>query len=137
MAKFILKDATVIINGVNLSDHVASVEISTGIADLDVTAMGAQGVQRSTGLRDEGFKVKMRQDFVPASVDATLWPIYIAGTAVPIEVRPTSAVVSTSNPKFTASVLLLEYAPLNGDVGSVGDADVAFAVDGVISRATA
>lgn len=137
MAKFVLKDADVVVNGVNLSDHVASVEISTSADDVNLTAMGAQGVQRQAGLRDESIKIKWRQDFAAAKVDATLWPIYSGQTTVNVVVKPFSGAVSATNPSYTGSCYLLDYIPLSGDVGSAADADSTFVVDGVITRAVA
>ena len=137
MGKFVLKDASVVVNSVDLSDHVASVEIATKADDVAVTAMGATGVNRLPGLRDESFKVKWRQDFAAAKVDATLWPLYSGSTSHTVVVKPTSAAVSATNPTFTGTCYLLDYTPLSGDVGSVADSDTTFTVDGVITRAVA
>lgn len=137
MAKLVLKDCSVVVNAVDLSDHVASVEISTQAADVETTAMGAAGVQRLPGLRDESISITWRQDYAAAKVDATLWPLYSAGTSHTVVVKPTSAAVSATNPTFTATCYLLEYQPVAGDVGDVANADTTFVVDGAITRATA
>lgn len=137
MAHLVLRDASVVINGVDLSDHVASVAIPVSRADVQDTAMGAEGVSRLAGLRDEQIQLTFRQDFAASEVDATLWPIYTAGTGVTAVVKPTSAAVGAGNPTFTATVLLLEYAPLDGEVGSIADATATLTVDGVITRAIA
>lgn len=137
MGHLILRDASVVFNGVDMSDHVASVEINTSREDGDDTAMGAEGKSRLAGLRDESISLTLRQDFAASEVDATFWPVYIAGTAVTVVIKPTSAAVGAGNPSFTASVLVLEYAPLAGEVGSVLDVEINLAVDGVITRAIA
>lgn len=137
MAKLILRDASVVVNGVDLSTYVKSVEIKSARADEDTTTMGAQGKGRLPGLKDESITVTWRQDFAAAKVDATLWPLYDNGTSHTVVVKPTSAAVSATNPTFTATCYLLDYAPISGDVGSVLDAQTTFSVDGVIVRATA
>lgn len=136
MAKFVLRDASVVVNAVDLSDHVASVEINMSAEDVATTAMGATGVTRLPGLRDESFTITWRQDFAAAEVDATLFPLYSGGTSHTVVVKPTSAAVGATNPTFTGTCYLLEYAPLSGEVGSVADSDTTFVVDGVITRAT-
>lgn len=136
MAKHILRDAYVLINSVNLSDHVESVEVGWKISDEEVTTMGASGKSRLAGLEDNDIKVNWLQDYAAASVDATLAPL-VRAAAFPIEIRPTSAAVSATNPKFTANVVLTDYSPVAGDVGSAHKVSTSFVVDGVITRATA
>ena len=99
--------------------------------------MGAEGMQRLAGLRDESIDVAFRQDFAAAQVDATLWPLYSGGTSFTVEIRPTSAAVGAGNPKWTGTCLIAEYTPVDGSVGDVAGADVTFEVDGVLTRATA
>lgn len=136
MAKLVLRDASIVINGVDLSNLCSSVEISTQAADVEVTAMGAAGVQRLPGLRDESISVTWRQDYAAGKVDATLWPLYSGGTAFTVDVKPTSAAASATNPKYTGTCYLLEYQPIAGDVGDVASADTTFVVDGALTRAT-
>jgi hypothetical protein len=136
VAKFVLKDALLIINGVTLSDHVREVAVDTNADDVESTTMGAAGKAREYGLRDEKVTVKWAQDYALANVDATLWPIYSGATKVSIEVRPTSGARSTTNPAYTGTVLLLDYNPLDGAVGTLAEATTTFTVDGVLTRQT-
>lgn len=136
MAHLVLRDASVVVNGVDLSDHVSEVALGTSRNIEEDTAMGANGVSRLAGLRDESITLTMRQDFAAAEVDATLWPLYSGGTAFTVVVKPTSAAVGATNPTFTATCLIEEYAPLSGSVGDVLDAEISLAVDDVIVRAT-
>jgi hypothetical protein len=127
-------NAQVIINGVDLSNRVASVEVNTGKADQEVTAMGAYGKSRRPGLADEGYKIKFRQDFALANVDATLAPLYLNGTSFVVEVRPVLAARSTTNPAYVANACyLLDYPPMTGDVGNPLDTEATIVVDGQTS----
>lgn len=137
MAKFVLKDASIVVNSVDLSDHCVSVEMSMSAEDVPTTAMGATGVTRLPGLRDESINVTWRSDFAAAKVDATLAPLYTGGTSHVVVVKPTSAAVSATNPKYTATCYLLEFSPVSGEVGSVADVETTFVVDGVTVRAEA
>ena len=136
MAHLVLRDASVVVNGVDMSDHFAEIALETSRNIEEDTAMGAEGVSRLPGLRDESITGTLRQDFAASEVDATFWPLYSAGTAFTVVVKPTSAAVSATNPSFTATCLIEEYSPLSGEVGSVLDAEITMPVDGVITRAT-
>lgn len=137
MAKFVLVNASITVNGVDLSDHCRSVEINQSAADVEATCMGATGVGRLQGLRDESFVVTWAQDFASSKVDATLNALYSAGTAHTVVVKATSAAVSATNPKWTATCLLLDYNPIAGKTGDLAEAPTTFKVDGVITRAEA
>lgn len=135
MAKHMLYDASIVINGVDLSDHVRSVTVNQTREDLDVTAMGATGHQRIAGLGDDSFDVEFWADFAASKVDATLAPL-VGAAAFTVVVKPTSAAVSATNPSFTGSCILTEYTPIAGSVGDAHAVSVSLPVSGVISRAT-
>lgn len=132
----ILRDAYLVVNSVNLSAYVKQVELNLKQEMGDNTAMGAAGRTREGGLKDESINVTWRQNYGVGLVDATLSAIYAAGTAVAVEVRPTSGAASTSNPKWTGNILMPEYTPISGEVGDVGEAESSFVVNGVLTRAT-
>jgi hypothetical protein len=136
MAKVIFTNGQILVNGVDLSDHAAEITIDTKAADIDVTAMGATGKQRMPGLKDESIKVKWRQDFAASKVDASLQPLYAAGTEFVIEVRPVNGARSTTNPGYNGNAYLLEYQPIAGAVGSAMDIQTSFVVDGALTRST-
>lgn len=138
MAKIVLKDATISVNGVSLSDHASSVTITTEYDDVDFTSFGATLKEHGKGMGDGSIEIDFFQDFAAASVDATLWPISQASTSVPIVVKPTSAATSTTNPQYTMQGLLMNYSPLAGSVGEPSTTSVTFqngATSGIV-RAT-
>ena len=135
MAKTILLDASVTVNSVDLSDHVESVEINISKDDVDLTSMGASAREHGAGLRDDQIVVNFFQDFAANEVDATLWPL-LSSTGFTVVVKPTSASVSSTNPSFTATCLLFEYAPLAGSVGEASQTSVTFQCTGAVVRAT-
>lgn len=135
MAVFILKDASVTINGVNLSDHVTEVEL-TGEAEMkEDTAMGDSWRSYIGGLKNWTLKVTFHQDFDAAMVDATLWPL-LGAAAFPVSVKPTSAAVSATNPNYNGNALLPSYSPLAGAVGDLATVSVTFQGTGTLARAT-
>lgn len=126
MAKTILTDAFILVNGVNLSDHGSHVEVTSEKDEVEVTGFGATNKVVLLGLGDGNMNFTFQQDFAAGSVDATLQPIHSAGTSVALEVRATSAARSATNPAYTMTGVLSSYQPLNGDVGDASTIDATF-----------
>jgi hypothetical protein len=127
MAKLVLRDADISVGGVDLSDHASSVTIETTIDEVESTSFGDTHKQVNQGMADGSITVNFHQDFAAASVDATLWPLAQPGAApVVIIVKPTSAAVGTTNPKYTMTGLPFNYSPLAGSVGELSQTEVTF-----------
>jgi len=134
MANFVLTDASVVVNSVDLSDQVRQVTLSVEADVQENTAMGDTFRSRLGGLKDWSVEVEFNQDFAAAEVDATLWPLI--GTSTTITVKPTSSAASATNPSYSGSVILNAYPPLSGSVGDVAVASVTFQGAGALSRST-
>ncbi len=132
---FVLTDAHVTINGVDLSDAIRQVTVDASASDEEFTAMGALGKARKAGLRDDMFEFELFQDFATSSVAATLFPL-VGAPAFPITVRATSAAVSATNPSYEGTSILTGYGALTGNVGTPLMTTVSLPVDGVITQVT-
>lgn len=137
MAVFVIDDAWVQVNSVDLSDHVRSVEVNTSAEDVDTTAMGDTARDRIQGLRDDSFTVTFHQDFAASEVDATLWDLYDGGSAFLVEVAGDGSSISSTNPKWSATVIMTEYQPVAGEVGDLAQTSVTFPCKEKVARATA
>ena len=135
MAELVLTDASVVINSVDLSDHVGSVTISYSAAIQDKSAMGDTFVTRLAGLKDWSASVEFNQDYAASNVDATIFPI--VGTSVTCVFKPTSGAVSATNPSFTGAAFVESYDPISGSVGDVQKAPISLTGNGVLTRAEA
>lgn len=138
MAKTVLRNASISVNGVDLSNHCSKVTISTEYDDVDLTSFGAVLKEHSKGLGDGMIEMDVFQDFAAGSVDATLWPISQATTTVPVVVKPDAGAVSATNPSYTMQGYLMNYSPLDGSVGDASTTSVSFqngATTGIV-RAT-
>lgn len=124
MPKFVLKSATVSVNSVDLSDHISKVTIETTHDDVDVTAFGSTYREILQGLGDATITLSFFQDFALSKVDATLWPLADAGTTFPVTVKPTSASVSSVNPRYDMTGVILTYNPLDGSIGEASATEV-------------
>jgi len=136
MARIVLTDVGVVLGGVDLSDHIAAVTISQNFDEVQTTAFGDGGRTRVAGLEDSSLTLSFHQDFASGDVDATIAPL-IGGTAS-FNIGPFGTAVSASStaPRYTGTVLLTEWTPLNGTVGDLSTADVTWPVSGKIARGT-
>jgi hypothetical protein len=134
MARVVLTDAKVVINSVNLSDHIASVSLQMSTDVVETTAFSSTAAKtRVAGLQDNSVTLEFHQDFASSNVEATIYPLL--GSATTILVSPTSTVSATS-PSFSFSAIISEWTPLNGGVGELATASVTWPITGAITKAT-
>jgi hypothetical protein len=126
MGKVVLKDCYIVVNGSNLSDHVSSVTLTLSKKQVETTNFSGGGTEYTAGLKGDTVEITFQSDYAAASVDDVLYPLYDNENEFQLEVRPTSSAVSTSNPSYIATCLLLEYAPLDGKVGDLASTKIKF-----------
>ena len=134
MARVVLNDASITINSVDLSDHIAAVTITTEVADVPTTAFGDTAVKRIGGLKDSSIQLDFHQDFAVAEVEATIYPLI--GTLTSVVVLPANGAVTVSNPSYTADCLVTSWSPVAGAVGELLTASVTWPVSGEVTKAT-
>jgi len=137
MARIVLTDVGVVLGGVDLSDHIASVEITQNFDEVETTAFGNAGRTRVAGLEDSSLSLSFHQDFAAGEVDATIAPL-VGGTASFL-IAPfgTAVAISGTAPRYSGTVLVTEWTAVNGAVGELSTADVTWPVVGVVTRGTA
>lgn len=119
MAIFNLRNASVVYNSVDISNHVRSVRVQMSAEDLDATAMGATSRAHVPGIRDDQIELEVFQDHVAGSVDATFSAQLGVAAGVVTVIKPDSAAVGPNNPSFTVTAVLLDYAPIDGEVAGL------------------
>jgi hypothetical protein len=136
MAKLVFLNGYVQIAGTDLSDHASDITLELVKEQVDVTAMGADAHQWLGGLENDKLTVTFWQDFAASEVDATLYPIWAAGTAVAFKVAANTSSISSTNPSYSGSVILSDYQPIAGKVGTGLSSAVTFMVSGTVTRGT-
>ena len=135
MARIVLTDAKVTINGVNLSDHIASVTLSTSADVVETTGFSSTAARtRVAGLQDNSVTIEFFQDFATSLVEQTIYPLL--GSTTTVVVLPTSSAASATNPSYTFTALVSEWQPLSGAVGELATASVTWPISGTITKAT-
>ena len=126
MGKLVLTNAQVLVNSVDISNHVSSVDIEDARDEVDVSSMGDVNHEIVLGLGDATITVTVFNDYAAGNIDSQMWPIHVSNTPVPVEIRPVLGARSTSNPGYTMTALLPSYHPIAGDVGSAVTTDLVF-----------
>lgn len=134
---FVALDALLTVNSVNFSTFCRKVTGTFQVADLDTTTFGGGGWKSRTGGLLEGtVTLEGLQSFAASNIDATLWPLFIAGVPFTIAIRPTSGGKTTTNPEYTGSALLTAYTPLDAQVGDLDTVTIPMSTSGTWARNT-
>ena len=136
MATFVLYDASVVVQSVDLSDHVRSVTIDAGQNLVDDTAMGDTFQSNAAGLATWSMSIEFLQDYAASKVDATLQPRLGIGNTTTLVVKPTSGSVSSTNPSYSGTGILDSYNPVGGAVGDQAMTTASFQSASALTRAT-
>lgn len=134
MARLVLTNAYVTINSVNLSDHIASITLTTTDDVVDTTAFSSTAARtRVAGLADNSVAIEFHQDYATSSVEATIYPLLGSTTAV--VVKPNGSTTADDNPSYSFTALVSEWTPLGGAVGELATASVTWPISGAITKA--
>ena len=133
MAALVLTNAYITINSVNLSDHIASVTLTTADDVIETTAFGSTARTRVAGLGDNSIALEFHQDYATSNVEATIYPLL--GSTTTVVVKPNGSTTSATNPSYTFTTLVSEWTPLNGAVGELATASVTWPISGDITKA--
>lgn len=136
MAKMVLTSEYLSISANDLSTYLRKAELVVEVEEKEVTNMGSLGWKEYLGgLKAGTLSIEFLQDYAAGLLDAIMWPLL--GTVVAFEVRPTSAAVSTSNPKWTGNLLVKSWQPVGGGVGDEANLSLTYPTSGAVTRATA
>lgn len=128
MAKFVLRNAFIQVNGVNLSDHCSSVTVESSAEEIDLTAFTSAGYREfGQGFKDATVTATFFQDYAATSVHTTLQPLYDSGGTFAVYVKADAGATSSTNPRIEmVTARMFGYSPLAGAVGEASTMDVSF-----------
>jgi hypothetical protein len=136
MARLVLTDASVVINGIDLSQFITSVALSTSEDIVDTTGMSSTAARtRVAGLADNSVTFEFNQDFASGGPEATINAAgsSLVGTVTTCVVKPTSS----AGPTYTFSAVCAEWQPLSGAVGELATVSATWPISGNITKAGA
>jgi hypothetical protein len=134
MAAFMLNNASVTINSVDLSDHVTSITFSEEADQLETTAMGDNNRTMIGGLKSGTIDLEFNQDLAASDVQATIRALL--GTVTAVIVKNDAGATAATNPQWTFNALVTEWPSINGTVGELATASVSWPITGAVTQAT-
>ena len=135
MATLVLTDAYLLLNAVDLSDHVQQITINYEAEMVDESAMGDDTRIWKGGLKNWSIDIEFQQDFAAAKVDVTLFAL--VGTTFVFEIRPTSAVAAATNPEYGGTGILASYPPLGNSIGELATTTITIQSASTLTRVVA
>lgn len=134
MPKMVLLAEYLSINANVLNTYTKKAELSVEVEEKDVTNYASLGWKEVIGgLKSGELGCEFLQDFAASQLDALMWPLL--GTVVPFEARADQGAASTSNPKYTGSILINGWNPITGSVGDEATVSMSFPTSGAVTRA--
>lgn len=140
MAKYgVFKNGFIGVSGVNLSDHCTEFTLEESSEELANAAHGDETAQVTPGLLNWTIRATFLQDFAASSVDLTLRPLLANRTSFGVTVRASGDAVSTTNPMYSGTAVLVSYKGIGGPHGGNLMAEAVFrpAAGTALARQTA
>ena len=134
MAKLVLTNPRVTLDGFDVSDHCTSVSLGTVFDLVEVTQIGDIAKKMVAGLEENTLSLELQQDFGVSQLESVIYPN--RGLRVPCTVRPVNDAISATNPQYSFSVLISEWTPLSGSVGGLATVTVTWPIYGEIVKTT-
>jgi hypothetical protein len=132
----VLTAAYIDINSNSLHSYGVKAQLAVEVDEKEVTNFSSAGWKEVLGgIKSGTLQLTFLQDVAAAAIDSIMWALL--GTVVTFEVRLTQSAVGPSNPKYTGSVLVKSWTPLNGAVGDRAELDVSYPTSAAVTRATA
>lgn len=131
------KNRSITLGGTDLSSSLRALDAGEGQRTLSAETDGDDWEWFEAGLRFGAITAQFKQDFTSGSVDEVISALI--GTTFTVVVKPDAGAVSTSNPSYTATMMIENYDRFIGQIGEQKFCSVqlALAADTGFVRATA
>ncbi len=123
MSKYLLTNAGVLVNNVDLSNHAFSLDTPESAEQVDVSGFSATRTREFLpGVIDQTITIGFLQDFAGSSVHETLSALFASGTTFPLKVYA----VGTTGTNFGGTASIYEYNGLQGELNARGEVPATF-----------
>lgn len=127
MAKFLLTDVYIEVDGHNLSNYGFNIDTPSEKDEVDVSGFNPSNSKESlVGQRADRIVAQFTQDFATGGPHDILWSIYQNDTTVGIVIRPDSDAISATNPELSGNVKLRTYNGLSGALNARAEVTAEF-----------
>lgn len=125
--KFVLLDATIVVDGRDLSNRASSVSMDLPDEEIDQTTFQGGGFREiAKGLSDATINVNFFNDYAADKTDAVLWPLKLSEDTFKMYVQAFDGTPAADNPAYGLNARLFNYSPIAGTVGESSTTEVAF-----------
>ena len=127
MSIFLSNGVVVTLNSVDLSANVTSATINRVFEELEISAMGDSSRKYTKGLETSTITLDFLNDNAASGAGSVRAALQAAwGTTVPITLKQTSAIVSSTNPEYQSTILVNNTTDINGAVGDISSQSITF-----------
>lgn len=138
MAKHVFYNASVLLNSVDVSDRVESVEFTLGINGQPAAAQGEVQDYEMPGTQTiSDITLNMYQDFAASKTYATIKPLWANRATFNAVIKPDAGGVAATNPQFTVPVFIKAFPPISATRGDRHMTQVVLGIGGVLQIAEA
>jgi hypothetical protein len=133
MAKQILTDVVVALNGTAISQSVNSVELSVTADAIETTSFGDSGFRTyKGGLKSGSVTLSFHNDYANTALDDVLWSLF--NTIATVTINPAGTPTGTSTPEYEFTALIDNLTPVSGAVGDLAVQNLTWTITGAIAR---
>ena len=133
MAKQILTDVVVALNGTAISQSVNSVELSVTADAIETTSFGDSGFRTyKGGLKSGSVTLSFHNDYANTALDDVLWSLF--NSIATVTINPAGTPTGTSTPEYEFTALIDNLTPVSGAVGDLAVQNLTWTITGAIAR---
>jgi hypothetical protein len=133
MAIFMGNKVAVVAGTTTITTFVSAVSLSREIDAVEITAMTDQVQNLIGGIERPSVTLEVFNDFAASSVNSIFEDAL--GTKLAIQLIPVSGTVTATNPRYSMSVLVAQWQPINGSLDSPMTASITLPVT-ALTKAT-
>ena len=112
MAIFMGNKVAVVAGTTTITDHVSAVSLSREVDAVEITAMTDVTQNLIGGIERPNVSLELYNDFATSSVNSLFEDAL--GTKLALQLIPVSGTVTSTNPRYSMSVLVAQWQPING-----------------------
>jgi hypothetical protein len=133
MAIFMGNKVAVIAGATTISTFVSSVSLSREVDAVEITAMTDTVQNIIGGIERPSVTLEVFNDFAASSVNSIFEDAL--GTKLALQLIPVSGTVTATNPRYSMSVLVSQWQPINGSIDAPATASITLPVT-ALTKAT-
>lgn len=128
MAKFVMKNATVTVNGTDISTHVAELSVEVRQPEVDTTAFGTGSRTYVSGIKEGTVTLSLHQDFAASSVNTVFNPLL--GSYATVVASGTFGGTAVAG---TAVCYVNSVTPFGGAIGDLAVMNLSLPTNGTVT----